>query len=59
MKCIRNIFIIILFPVLLSCSDLRFGDAGLSKAPETSGATLDSLFASLTDADKVLVAAYS
>lgn len=43
----------------LSCADLRFGDAGLSEAPETSGATLDSLFSSLEDADKVLLTAYS
>lgn len=44
---------------LISCEDLRLGDAGLSKAPETSGATLDSLFSSLKDADKVLLTAYS
>lgn len=43
----------------VSCSDLRFGDAGLSEAPESSGATIDSLFSSVQDADKVLVTAYS
>ena len=42
----------------VSCSDLRFGDAGLSEAPESSGATIDSLFSSVQDADKVLVTAY-
>ena len=40
------------------CESLRLGDAGLSKAPESSGATLDTLFASKKDADKVLVTAY-
>ena len=41
-----------------SCESLKLGDAGLSKAPETSGATIDTLFASLKDADKVLTSAY-
>ena len=41
-----------------SCESLKLGDAGLSKAPETSGATLDTLFASIKDADKVLTSAY-
>ena len=44
--------------LLASCESLKLGDAGLSKAPETSGATLDTLFASLKDADKVLTTAY-
>ena len=43
---------------LVSCESLRLGDAGLSKAPETSGATLDTLFATLKDSDKVLANAY-
>ncbi len=43
---------------LIACESLKLGDAGLSKAPETSGATLDTLFATLTDADKVLSTAY-
>jgi hypothetical protein len=42
----------------VACESLRLGDAGLSKAPETSGATLDTLFASIKDADKVLCEAY-
>lgn len=42
----------------VSCESLKLGDEGLSKAPETSGATLDTLFASLKDADKVLTSAY-
>ena len=44
---------------LVSCESLRLGDAGLSKAPETSGATLDTLFSTLKDSDKVLANAYS
>jgi len=43
---------------LVACESLKLGDAGLSKAPETSGATIDTLFATLTDADKVLASAY-
>ncbi|MBP3203305.1 MAG: RagB/SusD family nutrient uptake outer membrane protein [Bacteroidales bacterium] len=43
---------------LVACESLKLGDAGLSRAPETSGATLDTLFASLKDADKVLAQAY-
>ena len=43
---------------LVACESLSLGDAGLSKAPETSGATIDTLFASLKDADKVLTSAY-
>jgi len=42
----------------VGCESLKLGDAGLSKAPESSGATLDTLFRSLKDADKVLTAAY-
>ena len=43
---------------LIACESLKLGDAGLSKAPETSGATVDTLFATLKDADKVLAEAY-
>ena len=43
---------------LVACESMKLGDAGLSKAPETSGATIDTLFASIKDADKVLVQAY-
>ena len=42
----------------IACESLKLGDAGLSRAPETSGANLDTLFATLTDADKVLTSAY-
>ena len=43
---------------LVACESMKLGDAGLSKAPETSGATIDTLFASIKDADKVLASAY-
>ena len=42
-----------------SCETLQLGDAGLSDAPETSGATIETLFATKKDADKVLVTAYA
>ena len=44
---------------LVACESLKLGDAGLSKAPETSGANLDTLFATIKDADKVLANAYA
>lgn len=49
---------LLLTAAVVSCESLKLGDAGLSKAPESSGATLDTLFASLKDADKVLTSAY-
>mgnify|MGYP002761930853 CR=1 FL=1 len=49
---------IFLFLALVSCSDLRFGDAFLGDAPESSGATLDTMFVSAANADKVLNNAY-
>lgn len=44
---------------MASCESLKLGDAGLSSAPETSGATIETLFATKKDADKVLVTAYA
>ena len=49
---------IVLLAAAVSCENLKLGDAGLSKSPETSGATLDTLFATIQDADKVLTTAY-
>ncbi len=49
---------LLLTAAVVSCESLKLGDAGLSKAPESSGATIDTLFASLRDADKVLTSAY-
>ncbi len=45
--------------VLFSCSDLKFGDDFLGTAPERSGATLDTMFSSKLNAEKVLTQAYS
>ena len=58
----KKYFVILMMALLgagmVACESLKLGDAGLSKAPETSGANLDTLFASLKDADKVLAQAY-
>lgn len=43
---------------LFACSDLTFGDQFLGDQPESSGATLDSMFNSKANADKVLTQAY-
>ena len=57
-KIFQSIAIALLGAGLVACESMKLGDAGLSKAPETSGATIDTLFASLKDADKVLASAY-
>lgn len=57
-KTIQILIIALLAAGAVACESLKLGDAGLSKAPESSGATLDTLFASLKDADKVLTSAY-
>ena len=58
-KTIKTLMIALLAAgVTVACESLKLGDAGLSEAPETSGATIDTLFASLKDADKVLTSAY-
>ncbi|MDD7559928.1 MAG: RagB/SusD family nutrient uptake outer membrane protein [Porphyromonas sp.] len=41
-----------------SCSDLQFGDKFLGTAPESSGANLDTMFVTSSNADKVLTEAY-
>ena len=59
MKKLFNILTVaLLIAGLAACESLKLGDEGLSKAPETAGATIDPLFASLKDADKVLASAY-
>ena len=59
MKNIAKIFTVLLLAAgMVACESMKLGDAGLSKAPESSGATLDTLFATITDADKVLTQAY-
>ena len=58
-KMIKTLMIALLTAgAMVACESLKLGDEGLSEAPETSGATLDTLFASLKDADKVLSSAY-
>ena len=42
-----------------SCYDLKFGDAFLGEHPESSGATIDTMFNSATNADRVLTKAYT
>ena len=54
----RILTIALLGAGLVACESMKLGDAGLSKAPETSGATIDTLFATVKDADKVLTSAY-
>ena len=52
-------FISIVFAVSVAgCSDLRFGDAFLEKAPGVD-VTIDTIFSSKLYADRALVAAYS
>ncbi|MBQ7710127.1 MAG: RagB/SusD family nutrient uptake outer membrane protein [Bacteroidales bacterium] len=55
---VKILTIVLLAAGMVACESMKLGDAGLSKAPETSGATLDTLFATLKDADKVLAQAY-
>ena len=57
-KTIYTLMIALLAAGAVSCESLKLGDAGLSKAPETAGATIDTLFATIKDADKVLASAY-
>ena len=57
-KLIQILTIALVSASLFACESLKLGDAGLSRAPETSGANIDTLFASIKDADKVLASAY-
>ena len=54
----RILTLALLVAGMASCESLQLGDDGLSKAPETSGATLDTLFRTVKDSDKVLASAY-
>lgn len=44
--------------LMMSCSELSFGDRFLGEQPESSGATTEQMFSSKTEADKVLTRAY-
>ena len=57
-KVFELLTVVLLGAGLVACESLKLGDAGLSVAPETSGATVDTLFATVKDADKVLATAY-
>ena len=57
-KYIEILMFVLLGAGFVACESLQLGDEGLSKAPETSGATIDTLFATVRDADKVLAQAY-
>ena len=47
MKQFRTILAMFLLGAgLVACESMKLGDAGLSSAPEASGATIDTLFAS-------------
>ena len=58
----KNRIYILLISILafstIGCSDLRFGDAFLEKAPGVD-VTIDTVFSSKLYADRALVAAYS
>ena len=43
---------------MCSCDEISFGDKFLGDAPEREGATLDTMFSSQVNADKVLTSAY-
>ncbi|MBO4634257.1 MAG: RagB/SusD family nutrient uptake outer membrane protein [Bacteroidales bacterium] len=57
-KTLQILIIALLAAGAVACESLKLGDGGLSEAPQTSGATLDTLFATVKDADKVLASAY-
>lgn len=45
--------------IACSCSDIRFGDDFLGTAPESNETTLDSMFSSKINAERVLTQAYT
>lgn len=60
MKNIKYFVFVFFLPIIFfSCSDIEFGDKFLGEAPESSGATLDTMFNSKVNADKVLTKAYT
>lgn len=46
------------FVMLMSCSQISFGDDFLGNQPESSGADIDQMFSNKTEAEKVLTNAY-
>lgn len=55
----RTIIVASLGMMVISCSDIKFGDGFLGSQPESSGATLVTMFNSAINADKVLTTAYT
>ncbi len=51
--------LILLCAVMVSCTEVEFGDEFLGTQPEQSGATLDTLFANAINSELVLTRAYS
>lgn len=51
--------LILLCALVVSCTEVEFGDDFLGTQPEESGATLDTLFANAINSDLVLTRAYS
>ncbi|TKG93997.1 RagB/SusD family nutrient uptake outer membrane protein [Puteibacter caeruleilacunae] len=56
---IINYSLILLCMIIISCSEVKFGDEFLGTQPEQSGATIDTLFANAINSDLVLTRAYS
>ena len=53
-----NILAVLSFTAIVSCSEIKFGDSFLGDQPESSGATMEQMFSSPTEAEKVLNRAY-
>lgn len=59
MKNILKVFTLLLVLGTVSCDELKFGDKFLGDAPESSGATLDEMFSSFINSERVLNYAYT
>lgn len=57
-RILNKISVFSAFIVLMSCSQIKFGDEFLGDQPESSGATLAEMFSSKTEAEKVLARSY-
>lgn len=58
MKKILFILSIIAYVFVSSCADIQFGDGAFSNVPEQDGATIDSMFNSTYNSNRVLATAY-
>lgn len=60
MKTLIRFFVIILLGYgITSCDEIAFGDDFLGSEPDREGATLDTMFSSMVNSDKVLTTAYT